>query len=170
MWNAYRFKIQHVKKSVSPNHTSNPTTTENESSSTTSSPSLFPSVISPSSSECSSENNSHIQATRTFSCPKEGRDSWVYAMNQALLEYEKEKANARGKQSSSCMPLSPKRLRLSADSFPAAPPHQPDLYDGNPNNVNTFAPIVIHPKSPPRTTPKVFEPDIGPPLLGEAFL
>jgi hypothetical protein len=39
--------------------------------------------------------DSSVPATRTFSCPQEGRNAWVFAINQALLEYEKEKAKAR---------------------------------------------------------------------------
>jgi hypothetical protein len=32
---------------------------------------------------------------RTFSVPHRGRDEWVYAINSALLKYEKDKAQAR---------------------------------------------------------------------------
>jgi len=53
----YRFKIQHVKKSVNP------------------------------------EIASEVQLTRILGCPDaEERDDWVYAINEALLRYEKEKA------------------------------------------------------------------------------
>lgn len=50
---------------------------------------------------------SSFQLTRVFSCPKESRDDWVYAINHALLEYEKEKANAR--RLSDMLSLSPSR-------------------------------------------------------------
>mmetsp|Transcript_6030 Transcript_6030/g.14615 ORF Transcript_6030/g.14615 Transcript_6030/m.14615 type:complete len:302 (-) Transcript_6030:142-1047(-) len=37
-----------------------------------------------------------VQLTRIIGCAKENeRDEWVYAINQALLQYEKEKANAK---------------------------------------------------------------------------
>lgn len=37
-----------------------------------------------------------VQLTRIIGCAKENeRDEWVYAINQALLHYEKEKANAK---------------------------------------------------------------------------
>lgn len=70
--NPFRFKIRHVKKSVS---------------------------------------DPAYQLTRIFSCPKESRDDWVYAINHALLEYEKEKANAR--RLSGLLTLSPPRRRIS---------------------------------------------------------
>lgn len=50
-----------------------------------------------------------LQLTRVFSCNKESRDDWVYAINHALLEYEKEKANAR--RLSGLLTLSPPRWR-----------------------------------------------------------
>jgi len=54
---------------------------------------------------------SSVQLTRVFSCPKEGRDEWVYAINHALLEYEKEKANAR--RLSGLLTLSPPRRHFA---------------------------------------------------------
>ena len=45
-------------------------------------------------------DDSFHQISRIFSCPQERRDSWVYAMNTALLEYEKEKAHSRKSPSS----------------------------------------------------------------------
>ena len=72
--NPFRFKIRHVKKSIS-------------------------------------DPESSFQLTRVFSCPKESRDDWVYAINHALLEYEKEKANAR--RLSGMLSLSPPRGRSS---------------------------------------------------------
>eukprot|EP00980_Cylindrotheca_fusiformis_P028661 scaffold22634_cov123-Cylindrotheca_fusiformis.AAC.8 len=51
-------------------------------------------------------DESQHQVTRIFSCPKQGRDRWVYAMNQALLDYEKEKAARKSMISSPLKPLS----------------------------------------------------------------
>ncbi len=46
-----------------------------------------------------------VQLTRIIGCAKESeRDEWVIAINQALLEYEKEKANARRLSSLSLSP------------------------------------------------------------------
>lgn len=59
-------------------------------------------------------DESFHQITRIFSCPKEGRDRWVYAMNQVLLDYEKEKAASKSLNSSP-----PKRLSIPApEEFP----------------------------------------------------
>jgi PH domain len=44
----------------------------------------------------SSRLNSSLPVTRTFSAPsRKARDAWVYAISEALLTYEKEKAEAR---------------------------------------------------------------------------
>jgi len=51
-------------------------------------------------------DDSSIQITRKFSCPREGRDAWMGAISQALLDYEKEKAKARKQRS---WPSSPPR-------------------------------------------------------------
>jgi hypothetical protein len=39
--------------------------------------------------------SSSERVKRTFSVPHRGRDEWVYAINSALLKYEKDKAEAR---------------------------------------------------------------------------
>jgi hypothetical protein len=39
--------------------------------------------------------SSSARVKRTFSVPHRGRDEWVYAINSALLKYEKDKAQAR---------------------------------------------------------------------------
>jgi len=62
------------------------------------------------------------QITRLFSCPKEGRDAWVIAINQALLQYEKEKALARRIAASIASPLRNISLVNNLDSFPKAQP------------------------------------------------
>lgn len=41
-----------------------------------------------------SDSDSALQITRFFSCPQASRDDWVFAINHALLEYEKAKASA----------------------------------------------------------------------------
>jgi hypothetical protein len=68
-----------------------------------------------------SVDESLTQVTRTFSCPREGRDAWLSAINKALLGYEKEKASVRkSSRLSSSPPIRP-RLSMSwatADAFP----------------------------------------------------
>ena len=41
------------------------------------------------------DDESSSQVTRTFSVPRKGRDQWVYAINSALLKYEKDSAQAK---------------------------------------------------------------------------
>jgi hypothetical protein len=61
------------------------------------------------------DSHSNLQITRVFSCPKDARDDWVYAINHALLEYEKAKASARRlKGLSLSSPLSAASYRVSS--------------------------------------------------------
>ncbi|CAJ1940018.1 unnamed protein product [Cylindrotheca closterium] len=78
-------------------------------------------------------NDSFQQVTRIFSCPREGRDRWVYAMNQALLDYEKAKASRKrivstspprtlaAPANESFPPMKPIRTRLSIPMSPPLP-------------------------------------------------
>lgn len=107
-----------------------------------------------------SVDESSIQVTRFFSCPREGRDAWLLAINQALLEYEKHKATSR-KQSS--LSDSPPRQRLTSPLWATA-----DSFPGSITNMTNTAPTL--PTSPKsrlveRPVPK---PEL--PLIGEAFL
>jgi hypothetical protein len=61
-------------------------------------------------------DNACKQISRFFSCPKEGRDRWVYTMNEALLEYEKEKAYRRKSLVSMSSP--PRILYAVQDALP----------------------------------------------------
>mmetsp|Transcript_108195 Transcript_108195/g.161867 ORF Transcript_108195/g.161867 Transcript_108195/m.161867 type:complete len:314 (+) Transcript_108195:54-995(+) len=100
-----------------------------------------------------------IQMTRSFSCPRVGRDKWVYAINQALLGYEKEKAKARSDNIRS-KSLSPTRPRLSwtSEHFPSTTSRK--LTDLTPT-----------PPSSPTSRPfRHRESELGQPLLGEALL
>jgi hypothetical protein len=54
---------------------------------------------------------SSVQPSRVFACPEGSRDAWVYAINHALLGYEKEKASAR--RLSGLLTLSPPRRVVS---------------------------------------------------------
>ena len=64
---SFRFQIQHLKKSVNPEHS--------------------------------------VQLTRIFNCSdEEERNRWVYSINEALLNYEKEKAAANRRESGSLSP------------------------------------------------------------------
>lgn len=66
-----------------------------------------------------------FQLTRAFSCPQEGRDAWLSAMNEALLEYEKEKASARRL---SILSLSPPRRSIENLSLTATGDMAPNSY------------------------------------------
>ncbi|KAL3925913.1 MAG: hypothetical protein SGILL_000090 [Bacillariaceae sp.] len=70
-----------------------------------------------------SDSDSTLQMTRLFSCPKEARDDWVYAINHALLEYEKAKASAR-RLGGILTPTSSLRVKSIATSA-SAPISQP---------------------------------------------
>jgi hypothetical protein len=95
----YRFKIQHVKKSIN--------------------------------------SDSTLQLTRVFSCPQEGRDEWLSAINQALLEFEKGKARARRRRVLSSSPprRSVRNMSLlsaaTGDIAPNALFHRRNMSTGN---------------------------------------
>lgn len=103
-------------------------------------------------------DESSIQVTRTFCCPREGRDAWCQAISKSLLDYEKEKALVR--QQSRSDSLSPPRWRsfigwATGDAHPSAAKMTPP--------VNKKAPSS--PGSPPRDLPRH-----EPALIGESFL
>jgi len=75
-------------------------------------------------------DNSFNQITRIFSCPEDGRDAWVFAMNESLLEYEKAKADSSSSSSSSAS------SRKSNDSSSSSPQRF----------VSTLAPMDDYPK------------------------
>ena len=100
-----------------------------------------------------------VQVTRTFSCPQKERDSWVYAINQALLDYEKAKAK---KVSNSTTPLSPRSngiaQMLNSDQIPSL------LLSRSPPTSPPTSPMSSNIKRPlPR-------PAVEGTLLGEALL
>ena len=83
-------------------------------------------------------DDSFQHITRIFSCPREGRDRWVYAMNQALLSYEKNKANRKRFDAISSPPrvlsvptnesypqTKPNRTRMSVPMSPPLPAKPP---------------------------------------------
>lgn len=57
-----------------------------------------------------------VQLTRVFSCTQEERDEWLSAINQALLDFEKEKASSRRRSVLSASPpqRSTRRMSMSA--------------------------------------------------------
>lgn len=63
--------------------------------------------------------NSDDNVTRTFSCPQEGRDAWVYAINQSLLDFEKQKAKARKSATSLSFLHRGPTQTWTMDKFPA---------------------------------------------------
>ena len=67
-----------------------------------------------------------LQMTRIFSCSGEReRDQWVYSINQALLNYEKEKASARRLSSLSLSPpRGPSRSWAKEDVMPRSNPNR----------------------------------------------
>lgn len=98
------------------------------------------------------------EITRTFTLPRKGRDAWVYAINQALYNYEKEKS--RFESSTKCIAGSTKRYRTS--------PMTPEIWSGDKFMVSPGKPNVPIPVSPRslerRPLPR---PDV---LAGESFL
>jgi hypothetical protein len=101
-------------------------------------------------------DESSIQVTRVFSCPREGRDAWVYAINQALLAYEKEKASARRNSS---LPLSAPRNSLTWANR--------DGFQSQRKSVQ----LTPTPPTSPRTLPfKRPAPRPEPRLIGEALM
>jgi hypothetical protein len=111
-----------------------------------------------------SVDESSIQVAGCFSCPREGRDAWLYAINQALLGYEKEKAISTSRKQSN-LPLSPPRHSspswATADSFPTAIQRKP---------VEVAPTPPTSPTSPRSHSIKHPVPQLEPPLIGEAFL
>ena len=99
--------------------------------------------------------NTTLPVTRTFSAPKQGRDAWVYAISQALLMHEKQKAKARKSQPSVCdssfRPISPS----SMDHRPTSPSTTFDeVWTGNGFvTVETRVP-TSPPSSPPPVRPR----------------
>ena len=103
------------------------------------------------------------RVTRSFAIARKGRDQWVYAINSALLKYEKDCAQARReaaalkdlrpKQSSFGSILDGERFRTISESFNYSRPISPPPI-GRP----------LSPLSPKRPLPR---PDQ---LLGESLL
>lgn len=103
-------------------------------------------------------DESSIQMTRSFSCPRDGRDAWCQVISKSLLDYEKEKAFLR--QQSNSASLNPPRWRsligwATGDAHPSAARMTPP--------VKSLAPST--PGSPPKDLPRH-----EPALIGESFL
>eukprot|EP00934_Nitzschia_sp_Nitz4_P004002 Nitzschia sp. Nitz4//scaffold35_size145790//113676//114729//NITZ4_003047-RA/size145790-augustus-gene-0.137-mRNA-1//-1//CDS//3329549175//3992//frame0 len=99
-----------------------------------------------------------VRATRVFSCPKTGRDTWCQAINQALLQYEKDKAHAR--RQSAYLSLSPPRWRAVV---PWA------MGDAHPSKVSNMKKVPRAPPTSPSFQPKNL-PRHEPSLIGEVLL
>ena len=104
-----------------------------------------------------SSDFSTVQITRSFSCPHKDRDSWVYAINQALLDYEKAKAKKSSNLNAPLSPRSPGIVhRLNSDSIPS-------LLNRTPPTTPPTSPSSAIKRPLPR-------PQNGGTLLGEAYL
>ena len=107
-----------------------------------------------------------VHVTRVFSCPKEGRDRWVYAINKALLIFEKQKAKAR--KVSTLSPSPPRnsfQMTWATDPFPTAmSPRKSGVAPTPPTSPRSQSPTS------PRSQFKLPLPRTEPPLIGEAFL
>jgi hypothetical protein len=103
-------------------------------------------------------DESSIQMTRSFTCKREGRDAWVHAISSALLEYEKGKAKARKPACS--VPICPLRRRFqwSLETFPLITSHTSTKPTPSPLSRSASPPLPL------------VDSELGPPLLGEAFL
>lgn len=99
-----------------------------------------------------------LQITRSFSCPREGRDLWCQVINEALLKYEKEKARAR--RQSSYLSLSPPRWRSAAWI----------TGDVHPSTAKDFSPVRTSPTASPGSSPPRNLPRPEPALIGESLL
>jgi hypothetical protein len=102
------------------------------------------------------------QVTRVFSCPREGRDAWVYAINQALLGYEKEKDKAR--KHSVTVSSSP---HLHHFSMSWTNDHFPSAADGRATPKSKFNPTA---PTSPRCDVKRPLPRPKPSLIGESAI
>lgn len=102
-----------------------------------------------------SEDDSSAPVTRTFSCPQEGRDAWVYAINQSLLDFEKQRAKAR--KSATALSHSRPTRTWTMDKFP----------DVAKRRLTELPPT---PSTSPRFQTKRPLPRPQAPLLGEALL
>lgn len=55
----------------------------------------------------STKQNGTIPVTRTFTADQKSRDAWVYAISEALLNYEKQKRKNRTSKPALCQPIWP---------------------------------------------------------------
>jgi len=106
-----------------------------------------------------------IEATRTFTLPRKGRDAWVYAINQALYNYEKEKAKITAK--STAVIASTRKATLL--SLTNNSPLTLGLWSGDQFVELSERRIPISPPMSPRSMRKrpLPRPDV---LVGESFL
>jgi len=89
-----------------------------------------------------SPDTSGTFVARSFSCPRQERDMWVYAISKALLAYEKERKGVRD---------SIPRVTPNAIERPKSPILD-DIWAGSENQRSTKRHDIIPPTSP-RTTP-----------------
>jgi hypothetical protein len=99
----------------------------------------------------STRENVTIPVTRTFAASQQSRDAWVYAISEALLNYEKEKARTR--KIAVCRPV-----RSGGPSSPDRPvsPRYDEGWTGGP-----FARAASRPPSSPSS---IRSPQASPPL------
>lgn len=114
------------------------------------------------------------RVTRTFSVPKKGRDQWVYAINCALLKYEKDCAQARREAAALSNLIRPVRS-FSKSSVLDGEKYR-TISDCSARPVSPAPPLSprspLSPKRPlPRPDQLLGESLLGPePLVGEALL
>lgn len=88
----------------------------------------------------STRENVTIPVTRTFSASQQSRDAWVYAISEALLNYEKEKA--RNRKFAVCKPVR-SEMRPSSPDRPVSPRFDEGWAGGH------FAQAASRPPNPP---------------------
>jgi hypothetical protein len=107
------------------------------------------------------DDDSGTRVTRTFSVPRKGRDQWVYAINSALLKYEKDSAQAK-REAAALQDLRPKQssfgLILDGERFRTI---------SECSNSRPISPAPLSPRSPLYPKRPLPRPDQ---LLGESLL
>jgi len=115
------------------------------------------------------------ETTRTFTLPRKGRDAWVYAINQALYNYEKEKASKKSSTTNyngmmgGATSRRPKQKTLSSAFHSYNAPLTLGLWSGDQYVDLSEERMPISPPASPRSLRKrpLPRPDV---LVGESFL
>jgi hypothetical protein len=109
--------------------------------------------------------SSSDRVTRTFSVPQKGRNEWVYAINSALLKFEKDSAQAR-REAAALTALGPRSTSYGKNIL------EGERYTtllSDPANSRPLSPPPLSPLSPSSVKRPLPRPDSNR-LLGESLL